>query len=163
MAARGLQVFPARFARLYPLYLFVLLTGSGTLGVLLFHSPFFFSYLTMTQSWFSHQTLMAELTWSISTEWFFYLAFALAEPALSRLTSTRACLTGLLLAVALAMLSQWLVFTHEQRLVHSLSKIWLAVPSDWLPGFPILSVFAPLRFHDGCIRRQAVSEHPTLG
>jgi peptidoglycan/LPS O-acetylase OafA/YrhL len=81
--------FAARFARLYPLYFFFLcLDLSMKLG---FHQfkverlealPF---YLTLTQTWIYHPIdgnalvyqygLVPAVSWSISTEWFFYLCF----------------------------------------------------------------------------------------
>jgi len=74
------KFYVARFARIYPLYLLfltlqVVLNGGGNLRAL----PFF---LGMTQSWvfaiLSGIPLVAHLnstiTWSISTEWFFFIA-----------------------------------------------------------------------------------------
>ena len=68
------RFFIARFARLYPLYAVAVLLSLPMIPV-----PFsrwvVLSYLTMTQSWFNLEMAMYPPTWSISTEWFFYLAF----------------------------------------------------------------------------------------
>jgi peptidoglycan/LPS O-acetylase OafA/YrhL len=82
----------ARFARLYPLYLLIVIADVGfswkaaDLPVL----PF---YLTMAQSWFfgfvdgsspiGHLRLSA-VSWSISTEWFFYCSYPFIMLALGR-------------------------------------------------------------------------------
>jgi peptidoglycan/LPS O-acetylase OafA/YrhL len=110
----------ARFARLYPLYLLVV-------GLELALGPFLRKHLygwpverhgleallpqfTLTQSWFytlwdSHPPVyqygpIAEVSWSISTEWFFYLAFPLVVPLLTRLRTPRAVLSAIALLVA---------------------------------------------------------------
>lgn len=73
----------ARFARLYPLYLLIVIADVG-LGWKAIDFPAFYYYLTMTQSWifglFEGRTLIGHLrfsavTWSISTEWFFYCSY----------------------------------------------------------------------------------------
>jgi peptidoglycan/LPS O-acetylase OafA/YrhL len=87
---RGLwNFFVARFARLYPLYLFFLCFGLAMkLGFHLFKVerlealPF---YLTLTQTWLYRPIdgnalvyqfgAVPDVSWSISTEWFFYLCF----------------------------------------------------------------------------------------
>jgi peptidoglycan/LPS O-acetylase OafA/YrhL len=103
--------FIARFARLVPLYMVCLL-----LDILLtFHRsiphsiPHFFSampyYLTLTQSWFyvlmgENELIyqfgkMMQVSWSISTEWFFYLCYPLVCFALIKLGSVRAKMMAL--------------------------------------------------------------------
>ena len=94
---RGLSgFFWARFARLYPLYLFVILIdvvlGRKLSDYMAGHNDDFLDvlralpyYLSFTQSWlykpFDGASLIyvtgvnSSLTWSISTEWFFYLAY----------------------------------------------------------------------------------------
>lgn len=89
---RGLyHFFVSRFARLYPLYFFCLcldlikLYGYSTLpGSLNESIPY---YVTLTQSWIykpidAHSLiyqfgLMPSVSWSVSTEWFFYLTYPL--------------------------------------------------------------------------------------
>jgi len=107
--------FVARFARLYPLYFVCLVidlefsrnTRGAISGLLTGHlaGPAFIwdtlpYYLTLTQSWFYrvndtnamiyHFGSMASLSWSISTEWFFYLIYPIFGIALARLVSLRA-------------------------------------------------------------------------
>jgi peptidoglycan/LPS O-acetylase OafA/YrhL len=68
------QFYVARFARLYPLYAVTILTVLPSLP-----TPWpgwiNLSYLTLTQSWFNVEYQTFAPDWSISTEWFFYLAF----------------------------------------------------------------------------------------
>lgn len=72
VAAR--QFFIARFARLYPLYAVAIFCSLPMIP-----TPFpkwvVLSYLTMTQSWFNVEYAAFSPAWSISTEWFFYLAY----------------------------------------------------------------------------------------
>lgn len=114
------RFFFARFARLYPLYLLVLLASffSTALVTRGFHyalvAPY---YLTLTQSWFytivgTHSLpyafgYMADLTWSISTEWFFYFCLPLLCVGFYWLRSSRATLlaTGLLVVLELGTLT----------------------------------------------------------
>jgi peptidoglycan/LPS O-acetylase OafA/YrhL len=66
--------FVARFARLYPLYLVIIIfyaaqhLNVATTSVIASHA-------TLTQSWFNTQEAFFAPTWSISTEWFFYVGF----------------------------------------------------------------------------------------
>jgi peptidoglycan/LPS O-acetylase OafA/YrhL len=80
--------FVARFARLYPLFIIGFFAEYYLQRGFHFNSSFWYSipfYLTMTQSWvffiikknaliyqFHH---LASVAWSVSTEWFFYLAY----------------------------------------------------------------------------------------
>ena len=68
------RFFVARFARLYPLYA-VAIFCSLPMMPLPYSKWIVLSYLTMTQSWFNLEMAIFPPTWSISTEWFFYLAF----------------------------------------------------------------------------------------
>jgi peptidoglycan/LPS O-acetylase OafA/YrhL len=101
--------FVARFARLYPMYFVVLcfdLFSHGYFEALRgWPIPYglkvaLASYLPLVQSW--HYQVMGEntlsfvfppavqVTWSISTEWFFYCCYPLLCIALARLRSVRA-------------------------------------------------------------------------
>jgi peptidoglycan/LPS O-acetylase OafA/YrhL len=68
------RFFVARFARLYPLYALTILVALPSIP-----TPWGIwvnlSFLTLTQSWFNVEYAMFPPDWSISTEWFFYLAF----------------------------------------------------------------------------------------
>jgi peptidoglycan/LPS O-acetylase OafA/YrhL len=102
--------FVARFARLFPLYIaflcFDLLMRVG------FHQtnferlkalPF---YLTLTQSWIYFPLdgnalvyqfgLVPQVTWSISTEWFFYLAFPFLCLLMTRLQYPRSIVASII-------------------------------------------------------------------
>lgn len=76
-AARDFAV--ARFARLYPLYITFLLCSRQNYKPLFRHAtwPQKLSYFTLTQSWWNVQWVTFRPAWSISTECFFYLCFAL--------------------------------------------------------------------------------------
>lgn len=69
----------ARVARLYPLYFIFLVIGVGRQWDQLFGGkiPELLSFLTLTQSWFNYQMITFPPSWSISTEAFFYVVFAL--------------------------------------------------------------------------------------
>ena len=73
------KFFVARFARLYPLYIFVLILQPYIVVPALYYATNMerLSFLTLTQSWFNLQHVVFASAWSISTEWFFYWAFAL--------------------------------------------------------------------------------------
>lgn len=91
----------ARFARLYPLYVLVVLTGVVIGGHWRQMEPVqLISFLTLTQSWFyttvNGQALvnslggLAAVTWSISTEVFFYVAYVCGiAHLLGKLTNSR--------------------------------------------------------------------------
>lgn len=73
--------FISRFARLYPLYFIVvavyLVLLQGTPHPAIATPLTIATYATLTQSWFNTQDAVFTATWSISTEWFFYIGFAL--------------------------------------------------------------------------------------
>jgi peptidoglycan/LPS O-acetylase OafA/YrhL len=83
----GYDFFVARFARLYPLYFLALIfTIDGIPSGILQDKPWSgLSYLTLTQSWFNLQSIIFPPAWSISTEWFFYMAFLIMLPFFARI------------------------------------------------------------------------------
>ena len=116
--ARGLyNFFVARFARLYPLYIVTifasLLLAYTYQSLPAATSEVLPSYLLMVQTWFYwpvgkyglvyEMGLLPAVAWSISTEWFFYLAYPLILFALLRLKGIAAKLwLGLALAVVIS-------------------------------------------------------------
>lgn len=99
-----------RLARLYPLHLFTL----GVLGVLLgvaasrgvmprsegFSLGSLLQNLLLVQAWFSTAHTWNGPAWSISAEWFAYLAFPLVALALNRVRTPRAAVLGAALSFA---------------------------------------------------------------
>lgn len=100
--------FVARFARLYPLYAILV---SAEIAWMLWRSPQITLealpyYATLTQSWFyiplsGHALVyqfgsIAAVSWSISTEWFFYIAFPLLCLLLPRSAGKNAVLFAIL-------------------------------------------------------------------
>jgi peptidoglycan/LPS O-acetylase OafA/YrhL len=77
LASAGWKFFVARFARLYPLYAVIIVFSMSTIPDPRFveNSWIALAYATLTQSWFNVQMTVFAPAWSISTEWFFYLAF----------------------------------------------------------------------------------------
>lgn len=101
----------ARLARIYPVYLLLLLAAMA--GVLqLFSKPWEIPgfrlsglvALTLTQSWFflPEAPGIYPLAWAVSTEVFFYLLFPWLSRAISVLSSRRAVLGAALLALGVA-------------------------------------------------------------
>src|SRR5215469_4485022 len=116
-----INFFVARFSRLYPLYIVSMVLvlyqhaiflnaweGDAASGrVLKFALPF---YLSMTQTWiyavngdfslvyqFPSLRLM-QISWSLSTEWFFYIIYPVVCIFLGRLRGTRSILASLTIA-----------------------------------------------------------------
>jgi peptidoglycan/LPS O-acetylase OafA/YrhL len=137
------KFYIARFARIYPLYILfltlMLVLNGGALRALWF-------YLGLTQSWvyiiirgvplIGH--LSSFITWSISTEWFFYCLYPIVAWLLTR---TRHRLTAALVLTALALLGLVLVvfiFLHDQEVNAFAQAVW-GKPGDsffiWLVAF----------------------------
>jgi peptidoglycan/LPS O-acetylase OafA/YrhL len=106
----------ARFARLYPLY-FIGVTYDLLMKVAYYQLPentlaALPYYATLTQSWIYHPIggaaliyqfgLIPMVSWSISTEWFFYLTFPMVCLAIAHLTTikSRLCCAAILIVIA---------------------------------------------------------------
>jgi peptidoglycan/LPS O-acetylase OafA/YrhL len=169
--AHGLYgFFIARFARLYPLYIVCLAFDLGfkwgyrdlpaATGEAL---PF---YLTLTQSWFYihfNSTdlirmfgLMPQISWSISTEFFFYLCYPTVCLLLVRLQSTRAVI------VAIATLSvvgtaSMVIFGLNYSTILRIGAAWFGPqaadsPDDVFQWFVYISPYVELlEFILGCL------------
>lgn len=123
------RFYIARFARIYPLYVLFLVLLHVLYGGDLRATAFF---LGMTQSWvfvlfggvplYAH--LSAFITWSISTEWFFYCLYPVVAWLLAM---TRHRLTAALLLVALALfglIQVVFLFLHDQEVNAFAQAVW---------------------------------------
>lgn len=134
------KFFVARFARLYPLYAISIIASpkpplSEHIGVAV-------AYLTLTQSWFNVQMAIFPPDWSISTEWFFYLAFVPITYLVARLNHPR---LTLIIFTLVAFFTLALVFCLMEVPLVMLVQRWLwtdklvsASAEEWL------SYFSPL-------------------
>ena len=101
--AGGYEFIVARFARLYPLYILVIIFSLDGLPSASFggHIRGMIAYGTMTQSWFDLQDITFQPAWSISTEWFFYLVFLFALPVFRKIRKPTFCLYIFLVLICL--------------------------------------------------------------
>jgi peptidoglycan/LPS O-acetylase OafA/YrhL len=145
--ARNLAKFYiARFARIYPLYLLFLtiqiILHGGNLRALIF-------YLGLTQSWVYIiirdvpliGNLSSSITWSISTEWFFYCLYPIVAWLLA---ITRHRVTAALVLTALALLGVVLavfIYFHDQEVNAFAQAVW-GKPGDFF--FVWLIAFSPV-------------------
>lgn len=107
----------ARFSRLYPLFLFVIVVdqifgrelyryatgGNSSFPTILSALPY---YLTFTHSWvyklFESSSLIyvvapnSSLSWSISTEWFFYLSYPVLALVIARMRGPRIMIAAMI-------------------------------------------------------------------
>jgi peptidoglycan/LPS O-acetylase OafA/YrhL len=136
--SRGIFNFlAARLARLYPLYiacvLFDLWLGNN-IQILFMksgHVPAhvvqaFPYYASMTQSWFyriiENNNLiyqfggMPQVAWSVSTEWFFYLAYPLVYLAIAQLRSVRHVFVAAILWSVAVYAAMTFIFAHVAEL-----------------------------------------------
>jgi peptidoglycan/LPS O-acetylase OafA/YrhL len=122
------KFFVARFARLYPLYAMSIIVAlpylpaeglSDDLAVVL-------AYLTLTQAWFNLEMAVFPPDWSISAEWFFYLAFI---PLGAAVRKVRWPLQVLVVYSVLALLVVLLVFHWFEAPLREMGKQWLYVNS----------------------------------
>lgn len=108
----------ARFARIYPAHLFILLTMlalvglAGQIGVGLepgrFNPGDFFQTLFLVHAWFPRQSMVLwnGPSWSLSAEWFAYLAFPIYAWVALRLRDRPVALVALAIALFLGL--DWL-------------------------------------------------------
>jgi peptidoglycan/LPS O-acetylase OafA/YrhL len=75
LGAATYRFFVARFARLYPLYIVSIICSLSYIPPPTFGPRVILTYLTLTQSWLNVQFATFAPDWSISAEWFFYVAF----------------------------------------------------------------------------------------
>jgi peptidoglycan/LPS O-acetylase OafA/YrhL len=119
------KFFQARFARIYPLFILMLavdlithLTSPETAADPTTNIAANLPYaLTLTQSWIYKPLIgralyqagfaVGGLTWSISTEWFFYLCYPLLAPLIDRLRRPRAAQAAVI-AFAAAVFCLWI-------------------------------------------------------
>ena len=130
----------ARFARLYPLYFFIVLldvlVGRKLFDFMVGRGDDFIEvvqalpyYLTFTQSWiyvpYGNSSLIyvaganSSLTWSISTEWFFYLSYPLIA-----LLVLRARRPAVVIIAAVAWCAVWIAFVRILSHYSSLIDVW---------------------------------------
>ena len=112
----------ARFSRIYPLYFFLLLysllrTPMGPPLAHLENLPTLFAFLFASWTWWPFTVdgqLLSDwyfhISWSVSTEIFFYVCYALFLYRIARLRSARTCLIVLIAFCALTYLFFYLVF-----------------------------------------------------
>jgi peptidoglycan/LPS O-acetylase OafA/YrhL len=126
------KFYIARFARIYPLYMFFLALQLGLYWNVR-DVPAVPFYLEMTQSWvyiliggvpLLLRLSSAHVTWSISTEWFFYCLFPVVAWLLA---ASRNRLAAALALTALALLGLCLVVTlylHDQEVNAFAQATW---------------------------------------
>jgi peptidoglycan/LPS O-acetylase OafA/YrhL len=176
--ARAICEFAAaRFARLYPLFFvfFLLAVAVDSLPQKLYNAPDLMLpilgyYLTLTQSWwyiiYQHQSIIYwifSVSWSISTEMYFYLVYAVLVFALLAICRRgRAFYAGIAYALLVAC-GLWLIYDHLPGLLARAERF---VP-DYLPMQPAfehsfyrwLFYFSPyvrvLEFILGCLTAEA--------
>jgi peptidoglycan/LPS O-acetylase OafA/YrhL len=97
LASATYRFFVARFARLYPLYIISVICSLSYIPPPTFGPRVILTYLTLTQSWLNVELATFAPDWSISAEWFFYVAFiplTFAVAGLRRPTLALAILCG---------------------------------------------------------------------
>lgn len=160
----------ARIARLYPLFLLILLyallkqpTTTVTFSLLTGSTEYYpalFHFLTMTQSWWyfvahDQQTIYSmgiypALAWSISTEVALYLFYCLACPYMKRVKDLRLHL-GIGLALYLLWIALFVVLTaHRQDVDGWATSQWGPIAAD--KHLPQFSFFFWLTYNSPFVR-----------
>jgi peptidoglycan/LPS O-acetylase OafA/YrhL len=154
------RFYLARFARIYPMYLFAMLWG---LAIAIFHSGVagwgstILLNLLLLQQWFPHHNHAINIpSWTLSTETLFYIAFPFLIAPLSRLRNgllwmaivlCSAILPGFILRVGVA-------HTYP-ALVDTLAP-WLSLPTFRLCEF-IFGVLLGIRFRERMPRSSGIA------
>ncbi len=162
-----IDFFVARFARLYPLYLLIVVfeasyhLDAATASAVTSHA-------TLTQSWFNTEEAFFAPTWSISTEWFFYVGFVgiATSGLLSRITDPVRC-TFLFVLIAIAILCV-IFFFHAPIVLfitgHSFGLFyhgpvsasawyWLTYYSPWLRFFEFgVGILMSIMYRTGSLK-----------
>jgi peptidoglycan/LPS O-acetylase OafA/YrhL len=126
--------FAARFARLYPLYALSIAIAviCNPAPHFIYNPPVILSFVTLTQSWFNTEMATFPPDWSISTEWFFYLAFI---PLSYALVGVRRPVLALAVWCALS-------FAGLTALFHFMMQPMIAFVESWLSQPPPISAGA---------------------
>ena len=130
-----------RIARLFPLYLVLLVCYNG-ISSLLVKPLVGITYLTLTQSWANNMQYVFAPAWSISTEFFFYFVFILINAI--RKKHARGIPTGtntnFLILLLLGVAFHFLIFRNLDHLADNLSFLKRS-SNENLQGY--LSYYAP--------------------
>jgi len=139
------RFFVARFARLYPLYIVML-----AISLHLYPHEYFTGWpaigltaITLTQSWFNVHGVSGSIfgqSWSISTEWFFYLLFLFICTSIARLRRTEVALAVFL---TLSFLGLLLLFNFKNEVSAIIDPVvYRGIPVN-APAWFWLTYFGP--------------------
>jgi peptidoglycan/LPS O-acetylase OafA/YrhL len=116
----------ARFSRLYPLYLTMIgyfVAFSPQFAALLADGPLGLSYLSLTQTWWywhrAGEYIVLQpfgVSWSLSTEWFFYFAYAAGLYRVARIASVRMMIVVLGLACIAAFALNFIFYDNADAI-----------------------------------------------
>lgn len=186
--ARGegtLEFGIARFARLWPLFFavyiyFAIHTSFGKIGANPAHWSTIISYLTLTFSWFpfiveGKAPIQHEfgISWSVSTEVFFYVCYALGLYRIGSIRRVSTCLIALVVFCLATIALMWALYVTRDSWEAFARAQGVAMPmrnEDWLNSFyrwfmyvsPYMRIF---EFIGGCLTCQLyflVRERPDL-
>ena len=140
------EFFGARVARIYPLFIASVFVGLSIQGIFLWLGRYDMPFalltlhnLTLTQSWF-YQIMFQRLMlyfgwgmgWSISTEFFFYIAFVVLVIPLARQTNPR----RLLITVGLYAVAVVVLLISIRNPVTNISISYFHAATEGSSGFP---------------------------
>jgi peptidoglycan/LPS O-acetylase OafA/YrhL len=165
LGAATYRFFVARFARLYPLYIISIICSLNYIPPPTFGPRVILTYLTLTQSWFNVQLATFAPDWSISAEWFFYVAFVpltFAVAGLRRPTLALAILCG---PGAIALAASF-YYWHEPLTEFSRNWFWhrAGISADPWRWFSYYSPFLRLlEFLAGVLVAKSYQAHASGG